>query len=306
METFHYQYKNNSVYRSYCDLMHFSPSDLKTIKDIPFLPISFFKTHEVKSFNEKETKTFSSSGTSGTQTSKHFIRNISNYQNSFSKAFDLFYKTPNDFVILALLPSYLERKGSSLIYMTDYLIQKSNHSESGFYLNNFEELKEILMKLEAEQQPTLLLGVSFALLDFIGLFNFNLKSTIVMETGGMKGRRKELIREDLHEQLSDGFGKEYIHSEYGMTELLSQAYSSGNGVFSCPPWMQVFIRDTSDPLTYLETGMMGNLNIIDLANIESCAFIATQDIGRIHSLNKFEVLGRIDNVDVRGCNLLVY
>ena len=305
-QTFNYQYQNNSIYRSYCDLIHFNPSDINSIQDIPFLPISFFKTHEVKSFDGAAIVTFSSSGTSGAQTSKHFVKILSDYENSFSNAFRLFYKNPEQIAILALLPSYLERKGSSLIYMADHLIKKSKHTKSDFYLNNLDELKDVLLQLEAEKQPTLLLGVSFALLDLIERFNFKLKSTIVMETGGMKGRRKELIREDLHLQLAKGFGVKKIHSEYGMTELLSQAYSKGNGVFSCPPWMQVFIRDTSDPFTNLAQGMMGNINIIDLANRESCAFIATQDLGRKNYLNKFEVLGRLDHSDIRGCNLLVY
>ena len=305
-QTFNYQYQNNSIYRSYCDLIHFNPSDINSIQDIPFLPISFFKTHEVKSFDGAAIVTFSSSGTSGAQTSKHFVKILSDYENSFSNAFRLFYKNPEQIAILALLPSYLERKGSSLIYMADHLIKKSKHAKSDFYLNNLDELKDVLLQLEAEKQPTLLLGVSFALLDLIERFNFKLKSTIVMETGGMKGRRKELIREDLHLQLAKGFGVKKIHSEYGMTELLSQAYSKGNGVFSCPPWMQVFIRDTSDPFTNLAQGMMGNINIIDLANRESCAFIATQDLGRKNYLNKFEVLGRLDHSDIRGCNLLVY
>ena len=306
MQTFHHQYENNSIYRSYCDLIHFNPSDLKSSQDIPFLPIGFFKTHEVKSFDGTAAVVFTSSGTTGSKTSKHFVKQIEDYKNSFANAFTLFYENPKEIVILALLPSYLEREGSSLIYMADDLITESNHVKSGFYLNNLDELKDVLLELEAEQQPTLLLGVSFALLDMVEKFNFKLKSTIVMETGGMKGRRKELIREDLHQQLSKGFGVEQIHSEYGMTELLSQAYSKGNGFFSCPPWMQVFIRDTSDPFTKLRIGMMGNINVIDLANRESCAFIATQDLGRKHSLNKFEVLGRLDHSEIRGCNLLVY
>jgi phenylacetate-coenzyme A ligase PaaK-like adenylate-forming protein len=306
MQTFHYQHENNSVYRSYCDLINFNSSDLKSIHEIPFLPINFFKTHEVKSFNEKEALTFTSSGTSGSETSKHFVKQVKYYEKSFSTAFNLFYKKPKDYAVLALLPSYLERSGSSLIYMANYLINESNHPKSGFYLNNLEDLKDIMEQLEKEKQPTILLGVSFALLDLIERFKFNLNHVTVMETGGMKGRRKELIREDLHEQLCSGFGVSEIHSEYGMTELLSQAYSRGNGLFSCPPWMRIFTRDTSDPFTTLDYGMMGNLNIIDLANRDSCAFIATQDLGRIHSANSFEVLGRVDNSDIRGCNLLVY
>lgn len=305
-QTFYFQYEHNPVYRSYCDLINFNPADLKSIDQIPFLPIEFFKTHKVKSFSKTETLIFTSSGTTGSETSKHFINQIEAYEKSFLTAFKTFYGEPKKLAILALLPSYLERKGSSLIYMANRLIQKSEHPKSGFYLNNLKDLKETLLKLEDEKQPTLLLGVSFALLDLVEQFTFKLKHTLVMETGGMKGRRKELIREDLHEQLSTGFGVEQIHSEYGMTELLSQAYSKGKGIFNSPPWMQVFTRDTSDPFASMREGMMGNLNIIDLANRESCAFIATQDLGRILPNNQFEVLGRVDHSDIRGCNLLVY
>lgn len=305
-QTFHHQYEHNSVYRSYCDLIHFNPADLKSIKDIPFLPIRFFKSHDVKSFSEPEAIIFTSSGTTGTETSKHYLKELDGYEKSFTKAFNYFYGDPKEMAILALLPSYLERQGSSLIYMADRLIQDSCHPKSGFYLDNLEELKTVIEALEAAQQPTLLLGVSFALLDLIEYYRFNLKYTLVMETGGMKGRRKELIREDLHQQLATGFGVEHIHSEYGMTELLSQAYSKGAGLFSCPPWMQVFTRDTTDPFTSLTEGMMGSLNIMDLANRESCSFIATQDLGRLHPKNQFEVLGRVDQSDIRGCNLLVY
>ena len=306
LQTFHHQYEHNTVYRSYCDLINFNPSDLKSSTQIPFLPIHFFKTHEVKSFRKKETITFTSSGTTGSDTSNHFIKEIDNYERSFSKAFELFYGKPKQMAILALLPSYLERKGSSLIYMADRLIQESKHPKSGFYLNNLEDLKNVIQELEEKEQPTLLLGVSFALLDLVEQFNFKLKHTVIMETGGMKGRRKELIREDLHRQLSNGFGTEHIHSEYGMTELLSQAYSKEEGLFSCPPWMRVSTRDTSDPFNPTPEGKIGNINIIDLANQESCAFIATQDLGRLHPKNQFEVLGRVDHSDIRGCNLLVY
>jgi hypothetical protein len=306
MQTFFFQHENNSVYRSYCDLINFNKADVSSIEQIPFLPIQFFKTHEVKSFRGTEEITFSSSGTGGKQTSTHFIKSLKDYENSFNFAFRSFYGDPKEVTILALLPSYLEREGSSLIYMTESLIQQSQGTDSGFYLNDYEKLKSVIEKLEAAQQPTILIGVSFALLDLIEQFNFDLNHTLVMETGGMKGRRKELIREDLHQQLCKGFGVEKIHSEYGMTELLSQAYSIGHGIFSCPSWMRVSLREVTDPFKSVENGGMGNVNVIDLANQFSCAFIATQDIGKIHVENQFEILGRADYSDIRGCNLLVY
>ncbi len=306
MQTFINQYKYNKVYRSYCDLINVNPSDIASVDKIPFLPISFFKSHAVKSFSEDAQLVFQSSGTTGTLPSKHFLHSANAYEQSFTKAFQLFYGAPKNFAILALLPSYLDRGDSSLVYMVNHLIKKSTHAKSGFYLHDFKSLKQTIDELEKAKQPTLLLGVSFALLDFIEQFDFNLHYTTVMETGGMKGKRKELIREDLHQQLSKGFGVKHIHSEYGMTELLSQAYSKGHGVFSCPPWMKVYTRDTSDPFTNTKVGSIGSINVIDLANQESCAFIATQDLGRIISDNQFEVLGRVDYSDVRGCNLLAY
>ena len=306
MQTFFFQYENNSVYRSYCDLINSSKADVSSIEQIPFLPIQFFKTHKVKSFKGAEEITFNSSGTTGKQTSTHFIKSLKDYENSFNYTFRSFYGDPKEVTILALLPSYLERKGSSLIYMTEHLIKQSQSPYSGFYLNDYEKLKNVIEKLEATQQPTILIGVSFALLELIEQFNFDLNHTLVMETGGMKGRRKELIREDLHQQLCKGFGVEQIHSEYGMTELLSQAYSMGHGVFSCPAWMRVSLREIADPFKSVENGGIGNINVIDLANRFSCAFIATQDIGKIHNENQFEILGRADYSDVRGCNLLVY
>lgn len=306
IQTFIYQHKHNKIYRSYCDLINANPSDITSVKQIPFLPISFFKSHEVKSFYGTSQLIFNSSGTTNLQTSKHFLRNAKVYEQSFTKAFNLFYGSPKKLAILALLPSYLEREDSSLVYMINHLIKESAHIKSGFYLHDFKSLKQSIDELEKAKQPTLLLGVSFALLDLIEQFNFNLQYTTVMETGGMKGRRKELIREDLHQQLSKGFGVENIHSEYGMTELLSQAYSKANGIFNCPPWMRVYTQDTSDPFTRTKIGAIGSINIIDLANQDSCAFIATQDLGRMHSENQFEILGRIDYSDIRGCNLLVY
>ncbi len=293
------------MYRSFCDLLYKHPSDVNTIKEIPFLPIQFFKSHKVLSSETKIERTFSSSGTTGSATSKHHVSDISVYEKSFIKGFEQFYGNIVDHVILALLPSYLEREGSSLIYMVDSLIKQSKHKESGFYLNNLSELKDVLLKLESQEKQTLLIGVSFALLDLIETYQFKLKHTIVMETGGMKGRRKELIRNELHSILKQGFGVHTIHSEYGMTELLSQAYSKGNGIFECPKWMKIFTRDTEDALSILGTEKTGGINIIDLANINSCSFIATQDLGRVFNYNSFEIIGRFDNSDIRGCNLMV-
>ncbi|MGC1205409.1 MAG: acyl transferase [Flavobacteriaceae bacterium] len=306
LQIFNFQFENNTVYRSFCDLLYKHPSDVKTIQDIPFLPIQFFKTHQILSSNDSIKTTFSSSGTTGNTTSKHHITNLDIYKQSFSKGFNHFYGKTEDYVILALLPSYLERKGSSLIYMVDAMISQSKHKESGFYLNNLYELKDHLIKLDSEGKKVLLIGVSFALLDLVETYKFNLKNTIVMETGGMKGRRKELIRDALHNKLKSGFGVNQIHSEYGMTELLSQAYSKGHGVFNCPPWMKILTRDTEDALTLNNFKKAGGVNVIDLANINSCAFIATQDLGRVNENGTFEIIGRFDNSDIRGCNLMVF
>jgi phenylacetate-coenzyme A ligase PaaK-like adenylate-forming protein len=306
LEVFKFQFENNRIYRSFCDLLYKHPSEVKHIKDIPFLPIQFFKSHHIVSSTTTPQVTFSSSGTTGSVTSKHYVTDVNLYKTSYTKGFQHFYGNIEDYAVLALLPSYLEREGSSLIYMIEDLIHKSNHQKSGFYLNDLNALQQTILELERKQQKTLLIGVSFALLDLVETFEFNLEHTIVMETGGMKGRRKELIREELHEILNQGFDTKHIHSEYGMTELLSQAYSKGNGVFETPPWMQILIRDTEDPLTILPKGKTGGLNIIDLANINSCAFIATQDLGKTHHNNTFEVLGRFDNSDIRGCNLMVF
>lgn len=305
LKVFKYQFENNKVYRSFCDLLYRHPSDVKAISDIPFLPIEFFKNKIVLSSNEEVKQIFTSSGTTGKATSKHHVTNTSIYEKSYMKGFEYFYGPIEDFVVLALLPSYLEREGSSLIYMVEDLIIKSNHVDSGFYLDNLDDLREKLIALDQAGQKVLLIGVSFALLDLIELHQFHLNHTIVMETGGMKGRRKELIRAELHQVLKKGFGVSEIHSEYGMTELLSQAYSKGNGIFNCPPWMKVVTRDTEDPLSIQDLGKTGGLNIIDLANVNSCAFIATQDLGKKTLTGQFEVIGRFDNSDVRGCNLLV-
>lgn len=304
LEIFNFQFENNSVYRSFCDLLYKHPSDIHTINDIPFLPIEFFKTHDVISNRNSIEKTFTSSGTTGTLTSKHFVTDLTLYDESFRRGFKHFYGDIEDYVVLALLPSYLERTGSSLIYMVNDFIKHSKHPESGFYLDNHKELAEQIQALEAKNQKTLLIGVSFALLDLVETYNFQLKHTIVMETGGMKGRRKEIIRTELHEILNNGFGVNHIHSEYGMTELLSQAYSKGNGVFECPPWMNVLTRDTEDALSIQHINKTGGLNIIDLANINSCAFIATQDLGKVYNDGTFEVIGRFDHSDIRGCNLM--
>lgn len=306
MKIFRYQFEHNEVYQKYCLLLKKSPANVKHITEIPFLPIEFFKSKDILSTTNPIQTTFTSSGTTGTITSKHHVTDIAFYEASFRSAFSKFYGNIEDYAVLALLPSYLERDGSSLIYMVNDLIEGSNHSDSGFYLNNYQELANKLIQLDNEGQNVLLIGVTYALLDLIELQKFNLKNTIIMETGGMKGKRKEMIREELHNILAKGFGVDKIHSEYGMTELLSQAYSFGDGIFECPPWMDVMIRDTEDPLTLLNEGKTGGINVIDLANINSCSFIATQDLGKKYENFSFEVLGRFDNSDIRGCNLMVY
>jgi len=304
LEVFKFQFENNVVYRSFCDLLYKHPSDVKSVTEIPFLPIQFFKSHQVLSNTSSIEKVFSSSGTTGNLTSKHYVTDIFLYENSFQKGFEQFYGDINDYVILALLPSYLEREGSSLVYMVDSLIRNSNKMESGFYLSNLSELRDILLKLESEGKQTLLIGVSFALLDLVEAYQFQLKNTIVMETGGMKGRRKEPVRSELHHILKQGFGVQTIHSEYGMTELLSQAYSKGNGIFECPNWVKVLTRDPEDAMNLLDDDKTGGINVIDLANINSCSFIATQDLGKINLDGTFEIVGRYDHSDIRGCNLM--
>lgn len=305
LEVFKHQFNNNRVYRSFCDLLYIHPSDVKTVEEIPFLPIQFFKTKKVLSSIDEVKETFTSSGTTGSTTSKHFVTDINVYKDSYLKGFAHFYGNIEDYVVLALLPNYLERKGSSLVFMVDDLIRKSKNIESGFYLDNLEELAKKLIELNKKGQKVLLIGVSFALLDLIEQQQFNLKNTIIMETGGMKGRRKELIRDELHNILKNGFGVDEIHSEYGMTELLSQGYSKGNGVFECPPWMRILTRDTEDALTIQSKGKNGGINVIDLANYNSCSFIATQDLGKVYKNGTFEIIGRFDSSDIRGCNLMV-
>ena len=305
LKIFKHQFENNPVYRSFCDLLYKHPSDVRSINEIPFLPIQFFKSHNVLSNINTVEKTFSSSGTTGSITSKHHVTDLNIYKESFTKGFECFYGSIEDYVILALLPSYLEREGSSLIYMVEDFIKTSKHPESGFYLNNLSELNETLTVLDKKGKKILLIGVSFALLDLVESYQFQLKNTVIMETGGMKGRRKELVRDELHTILKQGFGVNTIHSEYGMTELLSQAYSKGNGVFECPKWMKILTRDTEDALTILPQQQNGGVNVIDLANINSCSFIATQDLGKVHLDGTFEIIGRFDNSDIRGCNLMV-
>ena len=305
LKTFRYQYESNLVYQEFCDLLHTNVQKVKTLQQIPFLPIQFFKSHTVVSNNEAPQAIFTSSGTTGMTTSQHLVTDVSLYEESYRRGFSQFYGNIENYVVLALLPSYLEREGSSLIYMVEDLIQLSNQPESGFYLNNHDELIEKLIELDSLGQNVILIGVTYALLDLIEKRKFQLQNTIIMETGGMKGKRKEMIREELHQQLCAGFGVSSIHSEYGMTELLSQAYSLGEGIFECPSWMQILIRDTEDALSYITNGKTGGINVIDLANRNSCAFIATQDLGKKYANGTFEVLGRFDNSDIRGCNLMV-
>ena len=306
LETFRYQYKANAVYKEFCNLLGNPIENTISVEQISFLPVEIFKTHKVTCGTSAAEKTFTSSGSTGQATSKHFVKDLTVYDNSLVRGFENFYGPASDYCILALLPSYLEREGSSLVYMVQKLMALSGHKENGFYLYDHNRLAETIKKLITSQQKTLLIGVSFALLDFSKQFPIPLpEDFIVMETGGMKGRRKEMVREELHETLCKRFQIPGIHSEYGMTELLSQAYSKGKGLFKTPPWMKILIRDMNDPFRFLPTGKTGAINIIDLANIHSCAFIATQDLGRINSDGTFEVLGRFDNSDVRGCNLMV-
>ena len=305
LKVFRFQHDHNVVYQEFCQFLKKDKTNVKAIVDIPFLPIQFFKSHQVLSSQSPIEVTFSSSGTTGMINSRHYVTDLKYYEQSFRTAFSQFYGSVENYVILALLPSYLERDGSSLIYMVNDLIKNSNHPESGFYLNNYDELIEKLELLDNSGQNVILLGVTYALLDLIEKKKFQLNNTIIMETGGMKGKRKEMIREELHTILREGFGVQAIHSEYGMTELLSQAYSFDEGVFECPPWMTILIRDTEDALTYLPDGKTGGINIIDLANLNSCSFIATQDLGKKNPNHSFEVLGRFDASDIRGCNLMV-
>ena len=301
---FKLQYQQNTVYKAWCDALNKTSNNIDSITNIPFLPISFFKTHTVVNGAFEPQVIFESSGTTQTINSKHLVKDVSLYEQSFLKAFEHFYGDINDWCVLGLLPSYLERSGSSLVFMVEEFIKRSSIKESGFYLYDHEKLANILQQLKAKKQKTLLIGVTFGLLDFAEAFPMPLQHTIIMETGGMKGRRRELTRHEVHSQLKTAFNVDAIHSEYGMTELLSQAYSKGEGRFVCPPWMKVLVRDEEDPLLVKEYGQ-GILNVIDMANVYSCPFIATDDVGKVYEDGSFEVWGRLDNSDIRGCSLLV-
>jgi len=305
LETFRFQAKNNEVYKQFIDILNVNLSNINHYREIPFLPIQFFKTQEIIIAGKSPEVIFSSSGTTGMITSKHLVVDAELYIKSFRKAFEQFYGNVEKLAIVALLPSYLERSGSSLIYMVDDLINRSKQTESGYFLYNHQDLYTSLIQLKEKGIKTVLFGVTYALLDFVESFNIDFPELIVMETGGMKGKRKEMIREELHEILCNGFNITSIHSEYGMTELLSQGYSKGNGLFQTPNWMKILIRDTNDPLSLLDNKKTGAINVIDLANYYSCSFIATQDLGKYHPDGSFEILGRFDNSDIRGCNLLV-
>ena len=304
MKVFRHQVERNQVYQEFVQLLGLRPDKITKVEQIPFLPIEFFKSRDILSSTRQVEAVFTSSGTTGAVPSRHLVTDLSVYRRSFTLGFQQFYGSPEDYIILALLPSYLEREGSSLVYMANELIQLSGSESSGFYLNNMEELASNLSELDRSGKKVLLLGVSYALLDLIGLKSFRLLNTIVMETGGMKGRRREMVREELHRELKAGFGVDRIHSEYGMTELLSQAYSTGNGIFECPPWMKILIRDPEDAFQLLDKGRTGGVNVIDLANFNSCSFIATQDLGRSREGSSFEIVGRFDHSDIRGCNLM--
>lgn len=310
LQVFLYQYNENETYRQFCSALHIMPDDVATIEQIPFLPIQFFKSRIIGTTEFEPEIIFESSGTTGSINSRHYLKKLSVYEESFIKNFQLFYGDVNGWCIVGLLPSYLEKGNSSLVYMVNEWIKKSGSAESGFYLYDYEKLSQTLLKNEAAAKPTLLIGVTYALLDFAEKCRMNLKHTVVMETGGMKGRREEITREEVHAQLKDRLGLKNIHSEYGMTELLSQAYSNTNGRFICPPWMKILVRAEDDPFNVRSSrsiaGQMatGVINIIDLANLYSCSFIATDDVGILFADESFEVLGRLDNSDIRGCGLM--
>ncbi len=305
LDIYNFQYENNMVYQNYCNMICEDPTDVNEINKIPFLPISFFKTKKILSTNNFE-KVFYSSGTTTNSRSKHFISSLKLYQKSFINNFKLNYSDITQYTILALLPNYYDNKDSSLIYMIEKLIKLSKSKESGFFLDDYINLSKKLIELDAKKErKTILIGVPYALLDMIDFNQFQLNNTIIMETGGMKGRRKEMVRTELHEKLKRGFGVSKIHSEYGMTELLSQAYSKGDGIFKTPSWMKVIIRDINDAQNLDFNKKSGAINIIDLANYNSCSFIATDDMGKHVNDDEFELIGRVDNSDIRGCNLLV-
>lgn len=309
LEIFRFQYQSTAIYREYINALGINPRSVNRVSDIPFLPIRFFKSHAVQAGAFEPALIFESSGTTGSINSRHLVKDAGLYKESFTLGFERFYGPASGWCIIGLLPSYLERQNSSLVYMVNELIRLSGHPQSGFYLNEYEKLAAVLSDLEKQAQPVLLIGVTFGLLDFAETGNLPaLRHTTVMETGGMKGRRRELVRQEVHDLLSGAFTIPLIHSEYGMTELLSQAYSKGNGLFSCPPWMQVLVRDEADPLSILQPGqahpISGAVNIIDLANVHSCSFIATDDAAKVYPDGSFEILGRLDNSDIRGCSLM--
>lgn len=304
LELFRFQYEHNSVYREYVNALQIVGDDVQRVEDIPYLPIQFFKTRDVHTTSFQPEAVFMSSGTTQTINSRHSVKSMGVYQHSFMKAFELFYGPVSEWCIIGLLPSYLERSNSSLVVMADELIRRSGHTSSGFYLYEHEKLAAVLQELESKQQKTLLIGVTFGLLDFAEKFPMPLRHTIIMETGGMKGRREEMTRQEVHDILKTAFQLDAVHSEYGMTELLSQGYSKGEGIFLTPPWMKVSVRLEDDPLDVRSSGT-GIINVIDLANIYSCCFIATEDVGRVYEDGSFEVQGRVDNSDIRGCSLMV-
>jgi len=304
MEIFRFQYQQNPVYKIFAGTLNRTPERVHSLQEIPFLPVEFFREHKVYAGIGEPELEFVSSGTTGPGNSRHYVASAELYRQSFMRTFSLFYGDPSAYCILALLPSYFERSGSSLVYMMDHLIRASNNQHSGFYLHNHRELANCLSDLEHKGTRSLLLGVTFALLDFAEEFPMPLPHTIVMETGGMKGRRKEIIREEVHKTLCSGFSIRSVHSEYGMTELLSQAYSVGGGRFRTPPWMQVFTRDPYDPFKRMKPEQTGAINVIDLANIYSCSFLATGDIGKVYNDGSFEVIGRMDQAEIRGCSLM--
>ena len=306
LRIFYKQAKENKVYRDFIGFLGIEPTSIDRVDKIPFLPISFFKSHDVVTGNQGIPEIiFTSSGTSGSFSSRHIVPQLSFYLSNAKRNFEFFFGSLTEYHILALLPSYLERDGSSLISMVNYFMAESQSSGSGFYLNNYEELLRQIKKVKDDGRKVLLLGVSFALLEMAESFEVDLSQCIIMDTGGMKGKRKELTREELHEFLQNKFHVDVIHSEYGMTELMSQAYSAGGGLYSSPPWMKAVARDLNDPFKMEPIGKTGGINVIDLANLHSCAFIETQDLGKIHQNGRFEILGRFDNSDIRGCNLLV-
>lgn len=304
LEVFRFQYRHNPLYHEYVNSLPGVGQDPKSIGEIPFLPIQFFKSHSIQTTEFTPEAIFESSGTTQTINSRHLVKSMALYRQSFMSAFEQFYGTVSNWCIIGLLPSYLERQHSSLVVMVDELIRQSGHPLSGFYLYEHATLQQTLQQTEQQQQPVLLIGVTFALLDLAEKFPMPLQHTVIMETGGMKGRRHEMTRQEVHALLQDAFGLKEIHSEYGMTELLSQGYSKGAGIFRCPPWMKMLVRQEDDPFDVRYEGT-GIINIIDLANIYSCSFIAAEDVCRLHADGSFEIQGRMDNSDIRGCSLMV-